>query len=30
MDGNEPVIRYFDTPLMVDNALGELIESDKV
>jgi hypothetical protein len=24
--GSEPQIRYFDTPLVVDNALGELIE----
>lgn len=24
--GSEPVIRYFDTPLVVDNALGQLIE----
>ncbi|MBE7417732.1 MAG: YdhR family protein [Ideonella sp.] len=24
--GSEPVIRYFDTPLVVDNALGKLIE----
>ena len=30
MYGNEPVIRYFDTPLIVDNAQGELIEGDKV
>ncbi len=26
MYGNEPVIRYFDTPLIVDNALGQTIE----
>lgn len=25
--GSEPVIRYFDTPLVVDNALGRTIES---
>ena len=25
--GSEPVIRYFDTPLVVDNALGQTIES---
>lgn len=24
--GSEPQIRYFDTPLVVDNALGKLIE----
>jgi len=24
--GSEPQIRYFDTPLVVDNALGQLIE----
>jgi hypothetical protein len=24
--GSEPEIRYFDTPLVVDNALGQLIE----
>jgi hypothetical protein len=26
--GSEPVIRYFDTPLVVDNALGQTIESE--
>ncbi len=25
--GSQPVIRYFDTPLVVDNALGQTIES---
>jgi hypothetical protein len=25
--GSDPVIRYFDTPLVVDNALGQTIES---
>jgi hypothetical protein len=25
--GSEPVIRYFDTPLVVDNALGQIIEA---
>lgn len=25
--GSEPVIRYFDTPLVVDNAIGQTIES---
>ncbi len=24
--GSEPVIRFFDTPLVVDNALGQTIE----
>lgn len=24
--GSEPVIRYFDTPLVVDNALGQLVQ----
>ena len=24
--GSEPSIRYFDTPLLVDNALGRIIE----
>lgn len=24
--GSEPQIRYFDTPLIVDNALGTLVE----
>lgn len=24
--GSEPQVRYFDTPLVVDNALGRLIE----
>lgn len=24
--GSEPQIRYFDTPLVVDNALGRLVE----
>lgn len=24
--GSEPVVQYFDTPLVVDNALGQLIE----
>lgn len=24
--GSEPEVRYFETPLVVDNALGELIE----
>jgi hypothetical protein len=27
MYGSEPVIRYFDTPLIVDNAQDQLIES---
>jgi len=26
--GSAPVIRYFDTPLVVDNALGRVIEED--
>lgn len=26
--GSEPVIRYFDTPVIVDNALGRTIEED--
>jgi hypothetical protein len=26
MYGSEPVIRYFETPLVVDNALQELVE----
>lgn len=26
MYGSEPVIRYFETPLIVDNALQELVE----
>ena len=25
--GSEPVIRYFDTPLVVDNALGRVVEA---
>jgi hypothetical protein len=25
--GSEPVIRYFDTPIVVDNALGQTIEA---
>lgn len=25
--GSEPVIRYFDTPFVVDNALGRIIEA---
>ena len=25
--GSDPVIRYFDTPLVVDNALGQTIEA---
>lgn len=25
--GSEPVVRYFDTPLVVDNVLGETIEA---
>lgn len=25
--GSEPVIRYFETPLVVDNALGQVIEA---
>jgi hypothetical protein len=28
--GSEPVIRCFETPLVVDNALGETIESPAV
>jgi hypothetical protein len=28
--GNEPVIRYFDTPLIVDNAQDTLIDVDGV
>ena len=24
--GSEPVIEYFDTPIVVDNALGQVIE----
>ena len=24
--GSEPVIRYFETPLVVDNAAGEIVE----
>ena len=28
MYGNEPVIRYFETPLIVDNALDKLIDGD--
>ena len=24
--GSEPVVQYFETPLVVDNALGQLIE----
>ncbi|MFN4004844.1 MAG: YdhR family protein [Hylemonella sp.] len=27
--GSEPVIRYFETPLVVDNALGRLVEEDR-
>ena len=23
--GSEPVVRYFETPLVIDNALGEVI-----
>jgi hypothetical protein len=26
--GSDPVVRYFDTPLVVDNALGRTIETD--
>lgn len=26
--GSTPVVRIFDTPLIVDNALGEVLESD--
>jgi hypothetical protein len=26
--GSEPVIKYFDTPLVVDNALGKTIERE--
>ena len=26
--GSEPEIRYFDTPLVVDNALGQTIEAE--
>jgi len=26
--GSEPVVRYFDTPLVVDNALGATIEAE--
>jgi hypothetical protein len=25
--GSEPVVRYFETPLVVDNALGQTIAS---
>ncbi len=25
--GSEPRVRYFDTPLVLDNALGRLVES---
>jgi hypothetical protein len=25
--GSAPVIRYFDTPLVVDNALGQVVEA---
>ncbi len=28
MYGSEPVIRYFETPLIVDNALDQLIDGD--
>ena len=28
MYGSEPVIRYFDTPLIVDNAQDQLIDAD--
>lgn len=27
--GGEPVIRYFETPLVVDNALGRLVSEDE-
>lgn len=27
--GCEPVLRYFETPLVVDNALGRVIETDE-
>ena len=27
--GSEPSIRYFETPLVVDNALGQLIPEDR-
>ncbi|RVT47059.1 YdhR family protein [Rubrivivax albus] len=27
--GSEPSIRYFETPLVVDNALGKLIPEDR-
>lgn len=26
--GSEPVVQYFETPLVVDNALGQLIEEE--
>ena len=26
--GSDPVIRYFDTPIVVDNALGAIIDAD--
>lgn len=26
--GCEPVVRYFETPLVVDNALGQVVEED--
>lgn len=26
--GGEPVVQYFETPLVVDNALGQLIEEE--
>lgn len=26
--GSEPTIRYFETPIVVDNALGAIIEAD--
>ena len=26
--GCEPTVRYFDTPLVVDNALGEVIDAE--
>ena len=28
MYGSEPQVRYFDTPLVVDNALGTLVEQE--
>lgn len=28
--GSDPVIRYFETPVVVDNALGKIIREDEV